>query len=329
MPDLQIVVVSRGLTTNSDGSPAMQLPPPPSRSILKGSNRSFSNAAAVRPGSAGRRDSPASRRLPSQSTNATTANIFTNADSQSLGKYVSVFQQIGGGFASAQRKKANDLYFVGIIDFLQKYNKKKQIAHFAKSLRHKGELSTVNPVHYASRFQEFINKSCVGDSSFIDVNTNQTTKKDKIKNGETGSSSVRNSSEKGTATSKLDESRGGAAALNDSGNSSNTGRKGSTSEKPSAKVKSSVVRLPPQQHQNANIVTAPSTIATTASAAQQQQQQQQQQNGTLSEASKIENALETKNGKKQNRQKEKGDSKSKANKPSAVVLPTQQQNSNV
>jgi len=49
-----------------------------------------------------------------------------------------------------------EVYHLGIIDILQKYDSKKKIAGFAKSFRHsRKELSTVHPKSYASRFVKF------------------------------------------------------------------------------------------------------------------------------------------------------------------------------
>ena len=48
------------------------------------------------------------------------------------------------------------LYFLGIIDILQKYNKKKKVAGFVKGIAHeKSTLSTVPPDQYARRFCKF------------------------------------------------------------------------------------------------------------------------------------------------------------------------------
>jgi len=54
---------------------------------------------------------------------------------------------------------SSELYFMGIIDFLQKYDNKKKAAHFFKAMmdrKRKDELSTVNPTFYASRFIKFM-----------------------------------------------------------------------------------------------------------------------------------------------------------------------------
>lgn len=48
------------------------------------------------------------------------------------------------------------IYFLGIIDILQKYNKKKKVAGFVKGIKHeKSTLSTVPPDQYAQRFCNF------------------------------------------------------------------------------------------------------------------------------------------------------------------------------
>jgi hypothetical protein len=51
-----------------------------------------------------------------------------------------------------------EIYFVGIIDILQKWNAKKRIAGATKGLRYERiKLSTVNPKDYANRFLKFMN----------------------------------------------------------------------------------------------------------------------------------------------------------------------------
>ncbi|PRP84735.1 1-phosphatidylinositol-4-phosphate 5-kinase [Planoprotostelium fungivorum] len=84
------------------------------------------------------------------------------------------------GLASNQvEENKTECYLFGIIDvglhspstsddvqFLQKYDSKKKIAHFAKTLRHeKEELSTVNPELYASRFRDFLNQSVLSSNA--------------------------------------------------------------------------------------------------------------------------------------------------------------------
>eukprot|EP01119_Soliformovum_irregulare_P025449 TRINITY_DN9430_c0_g1_i1.p1 TRINITY_DN9430_c0_g1~~TRINITY_DN9430_c0_g1_i1.p1 ORF type:complete len:356 (+),score=81.30 TRINITY_DN9430_c0_g1_i1:64-1068(+) len=64
--------------------------------------------------------------------------------------------EFDGGIASEDGKF---IYYLGIIDFLQKYNTKKKLAGAFKSLRHKKEeLSTVEPAFYSNRFQKFLEK---------------------------------------------------------------------------------------------------------------------------------------------------------------------------
>eukprot|EP01111_Echinosteliopsis_oligospora_P010396 TRINITY_DN3223_c0_g1_i1.p1 TRINITY_DN3223_c0_g1~~TRINITY_DN3223_c0_g1_i1.p1 ORF type:complete len:730 (-),score=223.28 TRINITY_DN3223_c0_g1_i1:92-2281(-) len=74
-------------------------------------------------------------------------------------------QKNDGGLRSPilDNKESNtqfrETYYIGIIDFLQKYNKKKKLAGFAKSLRYdKGELSTVEPSFYMTRFMGMVKK---------------------------------------------------------------------------------------------------------------------------------------------------------------------------
>jgi len=70
------------------------------------------------------------------------------------------------GIMSADRDpNRKEIYYLGIIDYLQNYDKKKKIAHFAKSFKHvETDLSTVNPSLYASRFQKFLKKILVYSS---------------------------------------------------------------------------------------------------------------------------------------------------------------------
>ena len=64
-----------------------------------------------------------------------------------------IFYQYHGGMLSDDRKV---IYFIGIIDILQKYNKKKKVAGFVKGIKYDQiTLSTVPPDMYAKRFCEF------------------------------------------------------------------------------------------------------------------------------------------------------------------------------
>lgn len=78
--------------------------------------------------------------------------------------HVPFYQQDEGGIKSSQlldnsANKYYEVYHFGIIDFLQKYNKKKKIANFAKSLKYeKDQISTVDPVFYMSRFLKMAEK---------------------------------------------------------------------------------------------------------------------------------------------------------------------------
>lgn len=61
------------------------------------------------------------------------------------------------GFKYCNRKKKNSLYFIGIIDILQKYNTKKKLEHGIKSVAYNpNEISAVDPTHYAKRFYKFM-----------------------------------------------------------------------------------------------------------------------------------------------------------------------------
>lgn len=82
---------------------------------------------------------------------------------------VPLFQQDEGGIQSVRledkedKSKYYEIYYIGIIDFLQKYNKKKKLANFAKSFKYDKEgLSTVDPTYYMNRFLKMVHK-VVGD----------------------------------------------------------------------------------------------------------------------------------------------------------------------
>ena len=61
---------------------------------------------------------------------------------------------------SGQRE--NVVVYFGIIDFLQEYSPIKKAEHFLKSIRYDSHaISVVNPIVYADRFQEFMEKTFV------------------------------------------------------------------------------------------------------------------------------------------------------------------------
>ena len=64
-----------------------------------------------------------------------------------------IFYQYHGGMLSDNKK---EIYFIGIIDILQKYNKKKKMAGFVKGMKYEQiTLSTVPPDIYSKRFCQF------------------------------------------------------------------------------------------------------------------------------------------------------------------------------
>jgi len=90
-------------------------------------------------------------------TSSNASSAFSSSFSNLFTIGQSSYQDAGGGILSHPDLK--EIYYVGIIDILQKYNSKKKIAHIAKSLRYsKDALSTVGPTHYATRFKDFITK---------------------------------------------------------------------------------------------------------------------------------------------------------------------------
>lgn len=76
--------------------------------------------------------------------------------------HVSDLQQDDGGLCSirqvdGQNVAGNEIYFLGIVDFLQRYNLRKLAETNFKSLRYKRlELSAVPPEAYARRFHAFM-----------------------------------------------------------------------------------------------------------------------------------------------------------------------------
>lgn len=64
-----------------------------------------------------------------------------NADPICSAGHVPFYQQDQGGLRSSRllddtNNKYHEIYHFGIIDFLQKYNKKKKLANFAKTLKY-------------------------------------------------------------------------------------------------------------------------------------------------------------------------------------------------
>mmetsp|Transcript_21416 Transcript_21416/g.70952 ORF Transcript_21416/g.70952 Transcript_21416/m.70952 type:complete len:629 (-) Transcript_21416:146-2032(-) len=76
--------------------------------------------------------------------------------------HTSIFQEDDGGWCSFQTNKdgpvsGNQIYFMGIIDYLQYYNSRKRAETFVKSFQYNyKEISAVGPQLYASRFCDFI-----------------------------------------------------------------------------------------------------------------------------------------------------------------------------
>lgn len=73
--------------------------------------------------------------------------------------YRSAFTRDFGGFraSDAANSPLPEVYYLGVIDVLQDYNVKKQLAHGWKSMKVEEEkLSTVEPSMYATRFLAFV-----------------------------------------------------------------------------------------------------------------------------------------------------------------------------
>eukprot|EP00474_Spongospora_subterranea_P009263 CRZ09721.1 hypothetical protein [Spongospora subterranea] len=76
----------------------------------------------------------------------------------------SVFRLESGGVASVdvvgQQQKGNRIFFMGIIDILQRYNTKKMVEHHWKTIKYdKNTISAVNPTIYCNRFLEFLKRA--------------------------------------------------------------------------------------------------------------------------------------------------------------------------
>lgn len=83
--------------------------------------------------------------------------------------FKSLFQVDGSGMAGWNvDTKTREVYFIGIIDILQKYTPKKKIEHFFKSIPYKANtVSVVEPSYYARRFYNFIKGVCAASSMVV------------------------------------------------------------------------------------------------------------------------------------------------------------------
>lgn len=94
-----------------------------------------------------------------------TGNIFSpqiQLEKPFQGEDQSKFQKFHGGLLSPSPSPdgMRDVYFIGIIDILQKWNNKKQLENIVKGMKYdKTKISSVNPRSYAARFCDFIEKS--------------------------------------------------------------------------------------------------------------------------------------------------------------------------
>lgn len=82
--------------------------------------------------------------------------------------YRSAFTRDFGGMRSSDAADLplQEVYFIGVIDVLQDYNMKKQLAHGWKSMSVEEErLSTVEPSLYASRFLSFVTTKIIARAS--------------------------------------------------------------------------------------------------------------------------------------------------------------------
>jgi len=100
-------------------------------------------------------------------SNRSASFTYVNLDPLCGNPHIPFFKNNDGGipgatFVPLETNKSNEIYYIGLIDFLQKYNKKKKLAGFAKSLKYeKEELSTVDPVFYMERFLKMTERAIV------------------------------------------------------------------------------------------------------------------------------------------------------------------------
>ena len=79
---------------------------------------------------------------------------------------VSAFTRYHGGIRGVDKNgnPSNVIYYIGIIDILQKYNTKKKTEHFFKGFSNdRSQISAVNANDYADRFMDFIFDAIVLD----------------------------------------------------------------------------------------------------------------------------------------------------------------------
>jgi hypothetical protein len=87
-------------------------------------------------------------------------SLLVGVHSSSADNRVDDLKEMENG--SIIRSRDGTLYFCAIIDILQKYNLRKQVEHFAKSVAYDGDLiSAVHPDLYASRFLEFMKNKVI------------------------------------------------------------------------------------------------------------------------------------------------------------------------
>lgn len=76
--------------------------------------------------------------------------------------YKNPFTDVYGGMSSQNAKTGelgNAIYYVGIIDLLQQYDRQKKLEHFLKSQIDDPEvISSVNPDIYSKRFNMFLSQ---------------------------------------------------------------------------------------------------------------------------------------------------------------------------
>ena len=93
----------------------------------------------------------------------------------------SIFTSDQGGYQATDDRGTpmGEIYYMGIIDILQKYSLKKKLEHSFKSITQDSEgLSAVGAGHYARRFYQFIAER-TGSGPLVDLRNRLTLKKKK------------------------------------------------------------------------------------------------------------------------------------------------------
>ena len=87
------------------------------------------------------------------------AKFLSSYDPEDLNRIGSAWERYNGGLLAHDYKGTplNEVYYIGIIDVLQRYNLKKEFETIFKSVAaQKSQISAVDPRLYAGRFVDFM-----------------------------------------------------------------------------------------------------------------------------------------------------------------------------